>query len=146
VSRFVPASETGRHWREAALGWLLPLLRVSVAAMWIIAAVVSAGLYPVADSIALLRSIGAPAGLAPVLLAGAVALDLALGLLTLSPWRPRWLWSAQIALVLAYTAIITVKLPALWLEPFGPVAKNLPILAMLLLLRQLDARPGDARA
>jgi hypothetical protein len=56
------------------------------------------------------------------------------------PRRRRWLWSAQIALVLVYTAIITWKLPALWLEPFGPVVKNLPILALLLLLRQLERR------
>ena len=78
--------------------------------------------------------------MAPALLAGAVVLDLALGVLTLWPRRPRWLWTAQIALVLVYTAIITWALPALWLEPFGPVAKNVPILAMLLLLRQMDRR------
>jgi hypothetical protein len=42
--------------------------------------------------------------------------------------------------VLAYTAIISVFLPDLWLEPFGPVAKNVPILAVLLLLRHLEER------
>jgi uncharacterized protein YbjT (DUF2867 family)/uncharacterized membrane protein YphA (DoxX/SURF4 family) len=140
VSAFIPPGEAERHRRDAALKWLLPLLRVGVAAMWIIAGVVSAGPYPVTDSTALLRHIGVPAGIAPALLAGAVALDLLLGVLTLWPRRPRWLWSAQIALVLTYTAIITWSLPALWLEPFGPVAKNLPILALLLLLRQLDRR------
>ena len=71
---------------------------------------------------------------------GAALLDIALGLLTLWPRAPRWLWSAQIALVLAYTAIITWKLPALWLEPFGPVVKNLPILALLVLMRELRIR------
>jgi hypothetical protein len=75
-----------------------------------------------------------------VLLAGAVALDFALGLLTLWPRRARWLWVAQIALVLVYTIIITVELPWLWLEPFGPVAKNIPILALLLLLQHLDRK------
>jgi hypothetical protein len=39
-----------------------------------------------------------------------------------------------------YTLIITFTLPQLWLEPFGPVVKNLPILALLILLQQLEER------
>lgn len=140
VSRFIAAPEAAVHRRAAALEWLLPLLRISVACMWFIAAIVSLGPYPVADSLALLQRIGASAGFAPILLMGAVVFDFTLGVLSLWLRRPGWLWSAQIALVLLYTAIITVKLPALWLEPFGPVAKNVPILAMLLLLHQLDRR------
>lgn len=140
VRAFIPAAEAPLHRSRAALSWLLPLLRIGVAAMWFFAAIVSMGPYPIADSLALLRSIDAPAELAPVLLGGAIVLNLLLGILTLAPRRPRWLWTAQIGLVLAYTAIISWKLPALWLEPFGPVAKNIPILAMLLLLRQLDRR------
>lgn len=71
-----------RHMKEEAdRAGLLPLLRMSIAAMWLIAAVGSMGLYPVQDSLALLRSIGASAAVAPVLLAGAVVLDLALGVL-----------------------------------------------------------------
>ena len=108
--------------------------------MWFIAGIVSLGPYPVQDSLALLRSIGVSPALAPLLLFGSAALDLLLGLLTLLPRRPRGLWSAQIALVLVYTLIITVELPHLWLEPFGPIAKNLPILALLLLLQQLEER------
>jgi hypothetical protein len=58
--------------------------------------------------------------------------------LTLLP-RPRALWTLQIAVVLVYTLIISAFMPQLWLEPFGPVAKNVPILA-LLLLRHLEPR------
>jgi hypothetical protein len=140
VSRFIATGEADDRRRGAALLWLLPLLRLSVALMWFVAAAVSMGPYPIADSLALLRSIGSPAALAPWLLGGAIALDFTLGVLTLWPRRPRWLWTSQIALVLGYTAIITARLPELWLEPFGPVAKNLPILALLLLLRQMERR------
>jgi uncharacterized protein YbjT (DUF2867 family) len=140
VEQFIPAAEVHIRAQDAQLSWLLPLLRWGVGLMWIIAAVVSAGLYPVSRSLALLADIGVPAPLAHPMLMGAVALDLALGITTLLPRRPRWLWSAQLALVMAYTLIITVTLPHLWLEPFGPVAKNIPILAMLLLLRQLEPR------
>ena len=139
VRDFAPADQQTMRRHHAELLWLLPLLRASVAAMWIVAAIVS--LYPADTGLALLRSIGSPPALAPFLLGGAIAIDLALGMLTLSPRRPRWLWSAQIAVVVVYTVIISLMLPALWLEPFGPVAKNLPILALLLLLQQLEKRP-----
>lgn len=141
VSGFVAPAERASRGTAAAMSWLLPLLRFAVAVMWFFAAIVSMGPYPVPESLALLRSIGAPPAAAPLLLIGAVLLNLAFGVCSLLPRRPRWLWSAQIALVLAYTAIISWKLPALWLEPFGPVAKNIPILALLLILRQLDRRP-----
>jgi hypothetical protein len=36
--------------------------------------------------------------------------------------------------------VISFCLPQLWLEPFGPVVKNLPILALLILLQQLEDR------
>ena len=42
------------------------------------------------------------------------------------------------ALILGYTAIITIALPEFWLHPYGPVLKNLPLLAALWLLWELD--------
>jgi DoxX-like protein len=92
------------------------------------------------EDLELLRQIGASATAAPVLLIGGAAFDLALGVLTLLPRRRQSLWTVQIVLVLLYTAIISVFLPGLWLEPFGPVAKNVPILALLLMLWQLEER------
>ena len=73
------------------------------------------------------------------MLAGAAAIDIALGIATLVA-RSRWLWRFQIAIIVAYTAIISVGLPEFWAHPFGPVLKNLPILAALLLLLQLEDR------
>jgi hypothetical protein len=140
VENFVKPGEREAHRQTATLDWLLPLLRAGVAAMWIIAAVVSAGLYPQQRSLDLLTSIGIPAALAPVALWSAIAIDLAFGVLSLLPQRRRWFWTAQLLVVLGYTAIITWRLPQLWLEPFGPVAKNLPILAALLLLRQFERK------
>jgi hypothetical protein len=125
----------------AALGWLLPALRVALAFLWIVSGVVSLGLYPVAESKRLLAQVGATSEpVASLLLYGAAALDIALGVATLALPRRRALWLAQIALVLGYTAIITLRLPALWLEPFGPISKNVPLLAALLLLYELDGR------
>ncbi len=140
VARFVSPARRESRRAAAALSWQAPLLRFTVATMWIFAGIVALGPYPVQDSLALLRSIGVSAALAPMLLFGSAALDILFGLLTLLPRRPPGLWSAQIAVVLVYTLIISFTLPRLWLDPFGPVAKNLPILALLILLQQLEKR------
>jgi uncharacterized protein YbjT (DUF2867 family) len=125
--------------RDASLGWLVPLLRLALAFMWLAAALVSAGLYPVEESRAMLARVGLSDAMATLALGGAVAFDLALGIATLFI-RRRALWTLQVLLVLAYTAIITVFLPEQWLHPFGPVVKNVPILAVLLLMRELEPR------
>jgi uncharacterized protein YbjT (DUF2867 family) len=125
--------------RAAALGWLLPLLRFTIAMVWIIAGVVSLGLYPREESLALLARTGLTGGVAVAALYGAAALDVTLGIGTLFV-RRRLLWLGQIGLILVYTAILTVAIPELWLHPFGPLAKNLPLLAALLLLFTLEKR------
>jgi uncharacterized protein YbjT (DUF2867 family) len=139
VSAFVSLPSRALARREAVLGWVAPLLRWSVAFTWLIAGFVSLGPQS-AEGLGLLRQIGVPATLAPPMLIGAAVLDIAFGMLTLLPRRIPLLWNAQILLVLAYTAIISVFLPHLWLEPFGSVAKNVPILATLVLLRHLEER------
>ncbi len=122
----------------ARLRWLLPIARASVALLWIATGIVSLGVYPLEASYALLARTGITGALAPLALYGAALLDLALGVSVYLVPRRRWLWRAQIALVLAYTAIITVKLPEYWLHPYGPLTKNVPLLALLLLLHELD--------
>ena len=77
---------------------------------------------------------------APLLLYGAATIDLALGIAVLA-WRRRiWLWRLQMAVIAGYMAIITVALPEYWLHPFGPVLKNLPLLALILALHELERR------
>lgn len=124
---------------------ITPVLRLSLALVWLWTAAVSFGLSPVHDSLALLLQAGMPAALAPAALYGAASLDLAFGILTLA-WRgrrARLLWLAQACLVLVYMLIITIQLPEHWLHPFGPITKNLPILAVLGLLYLHDSRTGD---
>lgn len=133
-----PAAEAARAL--ALLAWLLPMLRWSVAAVWIVTGLVSLGLYPTAESYALLARVGVSPAWAPLMLYGAALLDLALGIGILLLRRRSWLWLAQIALMLGYTAIITVRLPEFWLHPFGPLLKNLPLLAVLVLLWAFDRR------
>jgi uncharacterized protein YbjT (DUF2867 family) len=132
--QFVPAERTQELRTAARLGWLLPLLRWSIALLWIWSAVVSWWIYPRDDSLALLAQAGIPAALQPATLLLAIAADLLAALACLLLWRRPWVWLLQIMLVLGYTAIITLWLPEFWMHPFGPVAKNVPVLAVLALL------------
>ncbi|NUZ06015.1 SDR family oxidoreductase [Piscinibacter koreensis] len=144
VAAFVPRAFAFDVLRSAALAWLVPLLRLALVAVWIVTGIVSLGIYPVDESYALLARAGVPPALAPLALYGAAGLDLAFGVATLLLKGRRWLWLAQLALIAGYTAIITVRLPEFWLHPYGPVLKNLPIVAILVLLLVLD-RGGDSR-
>ncbi|OGB35686.1 MAG: hypothetical protein A3E51_13920 [Burkholderiales bacterium RIFCSPHIGHO2_12_FULL_67_38] len=64
------------------------------------------------------------------LVAGGIALDLAMGLwLALRPGA--WACRAGVAVVLVFSALATAMVPQLWLHPLGPLLKNLPILALL---------------
>jgi len=139
---FLPAKDGASLRSQAVLGWAQPMLRVALALLWIWTAIVSFGLYPVADSYALLARVGLHGGLATLALYGAAALDLLLGVLTLwSPprWRS-WVWLAQLVLVAGYTVLITFFLPEYWLHPYGPISKNLPIMAAIALLWALEPR------
>lgn len=141
VEEFIAPADAAPVRMQARLGWLLPLLRISIALVWIATGIVSLGLYPVEDSYALLARVGITGSLAPVMLYGAAALDLLLGIGTLLLRRRRRLWFAQLALILAYTALISWRLPEFWLHPYGPLSKNLPMLAAIWLLLELEPQP-----
>jgi hypothetical protein len=121
---------------------LLPLLRITLGLVWIVTGLLSLGLFPREASYELLGRAGIAPSFQPLMLDGAAMLDLLLGVFTLwPPLRARWrcrLWAAQAALMLVYMAIIAAQLPEFWLHPFGPLLKNLPMLAVLLLLYLQD--------
>ena len=138
---FVPAHGVQALRRAAWLQWMLPLLRWSVALVWIWTFVVSIGLYPRGQSLALLARVGASGLWAELLLDGAALFDLALGIGTLAlppEWRSRVLWPLQLALIAFYTAAITWAMPEFWLHPFGPLSKNLPMCAAIALLWAME--------
>ena len=138
-SRFIGAGERRLVLDAARLQWLLPVLRIAVATMWIVTGLVSLAVFPIADSYALLARTGITGKAAPLALGAAALLDIALGIASLA-LRRRWVWWAQIVLIVAYTAIITWRLPEFWAHPYGPVLKNLPIRAALLLLAHHEER------
>lgn len=109
-------------------------LRLALSLVWLGTALVSAGVYPVTDSLQLLAAVGLAGTAAMSVLMLATGVDLLFGLLTLANPVGRRLWQVQAALVVGYTLIISIWLPHWWLHPFGPVLKNLLVLAALYVL------------
>jgi uncharacterized protein YbjT (DUF2867 family) len=121
----------------AVLSWAMPLATIAMAALWLWTAYVSWFAWPHAGSVAWLTACGIPAAWGEATLAAASLLDAAIGCALLL--RPRrWLWPLQLALVGGYTVAMSFCLPEFWLHPFGPLSKNLPILALLLAMWRLD--------
>ncbi|MCL2714373.1 MAG: SDR family oxidoreductase [Alphaproteobacteria bacterium] len=140
IETFVTQDEAAALRAEAHAAWQPQLLRITLALLWLVSALVSAGLYPQADSLARLGRLGLDGSAARVTLYGACALDFALGLATL--FKPgRRLWLFQFTLILVYTALVAVALPEFLIDPFAPIVKNLPILAILIVLFNGERRP-----
>jgi len=123
---------------DAKLYFLLPALRISLALLWIATGFVSAFAYPVDNSYAMLDQLGVPNALAPFALFSAAALDFVLGMALLFSFQVRKVIWLQVLLMLAYTGLISAGLPELWLHPFGPVTKNLPLIIATIMLLARD--------
>ncbi len=140
IVTFIDATAAPALRQQALAAWRPAMMRAALALIWLWTAVCSALLYPVNGSLALLAPVGLTGAAALVALYGAAALDCVLGIATL--WRPgRRLWKFQAALVLAYSGVIAVTSPAFLLHPFGPVLKNVAVLALLLMLLSEETQP-----
>lgn len=131
-----------RMRRNALLGWSLPLMRAALAFTWIATGLISLFVYPRELSLELLARVGLAGGLANAALWTAALLDIALGVALLLMRSRALLYVAQLVLVATYTLVITIWLPEQWSHPFGPVLKNLPLLAMIAALAALDRGDG----
>ncbi|MCY1538015.1 putative protein-like family protein [compost metagenome] len=77
--------------------------------------------------------------LKPALIAAGAATDALLGLWLW--WRPgRPAYGAVLIVMVLMTLLATAIDPGWWLHPLGPLSKNIPIAAALLLLWRLDSR------
>lgn len=111
------------------------VIRCALATVWLVTGLVVLFVYPKADSLHLLASVGLTGLAADVALYLGALLDVVMGVLTLTV-RRQWLWQLQALLIVGYTIIISIGLPEFWMHPFGPLLKNLPILVLLWLLHK----------
>ncbi|HEY9197878.1 MAG TPA: SDR family oxidoreductase [Gammaproteobacteria bacterium] len=136
VLRKHPAEQADR-W-QAQLYFLRPLLRITLGLLWLFSGIVSLGIYPVERSYALLAEIGVTGPAAPAVLYAAALLDIALGIATLARYRIQRVGQLQIVLMIGYSLLISVGPGELWLHPFGPVTKNIPLIIATLVMMALE--------
>lgn len=142
VSAFIepPTRATLDSWLRR--GRVLLWMRLALAVMWLGTAWTSLWGYPREGSYALLAQLGLQGLPATAALWLGAGLDAVLGLALLLPRRRR-VYQAQIALMVAYTLLISVWLPEFWLHPFAPLLKNVPIVAMTAALLVLEREHGS---
>ena len=131
-----PAEQADR-W-HARLFFLRPLLRISLGLLWLFTGIVSLGLYSIEESYALLSEVGIHSWMAPVALYGAALLDMALGIATLGRFHIQLVGKLQIILMLGYTILISMGLSEMWLHPFGPITKNIPLIIATMIMLSLE--------
>lgn len=113
--------------------WSSVLFRLVLALLWIATGIISFWIYPHQESAQLLSRVGIEEPYTIPLLYAASGLDFAIGVITLTH-PSRRLWQIQILVILLYSMIISLALPEFLAHPFGPILKNIPILAILFVL------------
>lgn len=109
------------------------LLRLSIVFVWLATAIVSVWELQGQSAQLLLAAGVQDAALARWLILAGAGVDAVLGL-TMLLWPARWIYLAALAVMVLMTLVATVLDPSLWLHPLGPLTKNLPVAAVLLVL------------
>ena len=115
---------------QAQLYFFPALLTVVLAVTWVLSGVI--GLVVLSDAAGIIGArIGLQGSAAEFVAVGACLMDIAMGLWV--AWRRRLGLCAlvQIAIITVYSLLLGVAIPELWLDPFGPLIKNLPMLALI---------------
>ncbi|MGI9368611.1 MAG: SDR family oxidoreductase [Ruegeria sp.] len=123
------------HRLAARMALLMPLAVATLSVFWVFSGVF--GLAGLSQASAVLTDVGWPTIMAMTSVVIWSLADIALGLAVL--WRP---WAkracqAQIAVSLFYLVLATMFVPALWLDPMGPLVKILPAMFLSLVVHQL---------
>jgi hypothetical protein len=125
------------------------LARGSLAFMWLYTSLISALLPQESGVLALMARCGFEGDWGIAALVFSCSLNVLLGVLALRRPMP-WAMALQVVAVIGYTTTAAFNMPELTLDHCGPLVKNLPVLALLLLLWLAApasvARPVAARA
>ncbi|MGE3808920.1 MAG: SDR family oxidoreductase [Gemmataceae bacterium] len=124
---------------QAMLALVRLPLRLSVAFIWLATGIVSV-FFSVKDGYALLSQVGITGPLASLSLFGTAYFEIALGVATTLGWHVRLMGLIQLILMLGFTLILTFGIPELWLHPFGPLTKNIPLMGATLAMIALEER------
>jgi hypothetical protein len=116
---------------HARLFFLAPAIRAILVLLWLSSAAL--GLWAGEAATAhFVSAAGLSDGSANPLRIGTAMLDILVAGLVLTDSGGRRSTPVQLIVILAYTVVLGIALPRLWLDPLGPLLKNLPILVLVL--------------
>lgn len=121
---------------HARLYFLKPTIRFVLALMWLLSGLI--GLFTARDISAQVAGALGVLFLAPALTLLTCALDIGIGWLLLTQRLRHVIGALQLGVILFYTVALTLFLPGLWLEPLGPLLKNVPIFVLVLVSMAID--------
>jgi len=136
-------------------GWsprVLWLLRVGMAIVWITEGLLPKILFQQSGEIDIVAGFGISreAGSALITVTGVAQVLSGVAALVLRGRFLRWLLAAQLAALVTLPMMVTFFQPLMWVHPFGPMTKNIPIIAgtfiLLRTLRMLGDQPPAAAA
>ncbi|MGW8135827.1 SDR family oxidoreductase [Sphingomonas zeae] len=117
-----------------------PIPRTALALVWFAGGAIPLFVTPAATNMAWLARVGLSGSAATIALCAGALADIAVCAALLL--RIRGAALAGIALMATYTLILTHIAPELWADPFGPLAKNVAVLALSLAVNALETRHG----
>jgi len=130
--RAAPAQPQDR-W-QARLYFLRPALRWTIATTWIVS-----GLIGLMESPALVHKYSAIGiTLSPSMVWSTCLLDVVIGLAVFARRQTAVMTWVQLGVVILYTAALTVAQPSLWLDPLGPLLKNVTFMMAVMVLSVLE--------
>ena len=130
-TEFLVAHPSGTQDRwHARLYFIRPLLRYCLAFMWLVSGIVP--FFNVVDSNALLVQFLTSHSWITTTRIVFSLFDIVLGVTVLSRWRVKLSGTLQFLLVFGYTLASIFVIPHQWLNPIGPLVKNITVLAVIL--------------
>jgi uncharacterized membrane protein YphA (DoxX/SURF4 family) len=107
----------------------LSLLRWSLGFVWIYTGVLCLAVLPIEETEQLTERIGLNKTAGRWIVWLTSAFEIALGLAVAAGVWQRTLAHIQLVLITGFTVLISIFLPEFWLHPFGPISKNVVLLA-----------------
>ncbi len=122
---------------HARLYFLKPLLRLSIALLWILSGVFSLTIGK-SHGTELLASANITGFLSGLIIYLFGFIDILIGIAVLLRWRFLLMCWLQIVLIVAYTVVGSILVPSLWADPLGPLLKNIVIVVAILVMSAME--------
>ena len=120
---------------------LIMPLRLSLGFVWIWTGIICLAVVPIEESVELVSRVGFGGVSARWTVWLTSGFELILGAVVIAGFWPRVVAVGQITLIGGFTVIVTVFLPEYWLHPFGPISKNVVLMAAAYTIWRLSADP-----